>query len=94
MLAKRATVDDACHPSNYSRKLKDPRWQKRRLQVLEAAKWACATCGATDKTLHVHHKFYTPCTEPWDYPDEALCALCEDCHQHAEHEKETQQHGR
>ena len=68
----------------YAEKLKDPRWQKRRLEVLEAAGWKCQACKATDKTLHVHHNFYRTRTHPWNYPDHALRVLCEDCHESAE----------
>lgn len=68
----------------YAEKLKDPRWQKRRLEVLEAAGWKCQACKATDKTLHVHHNFYRTRTHPWDYPNHAFLALCEQCHQSAE----------
>lgn len=62
----------------YSEKLKDPRWQKKRLRVLEAAGWKCEFCGASDKALHVHHLKYTG--EPWDAPMEDLEALCQDHH--------------
>lgn len=63
---------------NYSDKLKDPRWQKRRLKIFERDNWACVACGRTDQTLHVHHNTYVG--EPWDAPDEALKTLCEGCH--------------
>ncbi len=65
----------------YSEKLRDPRWQKRRLGVLERDGWTCRFCGATTKTLTVHHRWYVPGFQPWDYPDSALVTLCEDCHQ-------------
>jgi hypothetical protein len=68
----------------YSQKLKDPRWQRRRLQVLEAANWKCERCEAADKTLHVHHNFYRSKSEPWEYPSHAFAALCEECHELAE----------
>ena len=63
----------------YSQKLKDPRWQKRRLEVLEKAKWKCQLCGTTTKTLNVHHLYYHG--EPWDVPSNALECLCEECHE-------------
>lgn len=67
--------------TTYAEKLKDPRWQRKRLEVLEAANWACETCGAEDKTLHVHHKRYLKGHEPWEYENEDLRSLCEDCHE-------------
>jgi 5-methylcytosine-specific restriction endonuclease McrA len=65
----------------YSEKLKDPRWQKKRLQILERDGWTCQDCWTTSKTLHVHHKFYIPNTEPWDYDNAALVTKCETCHE-------------
>jgi hypothetical protein len=71
----------------YSEKLKDPRWQRRRLEVLEAAGWKCSQCESTDQTLHVHHNFYRSRTEPWNYPDHALRVVCEECHDLAEEQR-------
>jgi hypothetical protein len=65
---------------NYYEKLKDPRWQKKRLEILERDKWACRNCGDKDSTLHIHHIFYVPKTEPWEIPNGLLITLCEDCH--------------
>jgi hypothetical protein len=67
----------------YLEKLRSPLWQKKRLQVFERDKWTCRTCSATDKTLHVHHVFYRPGCEPWDYPIWAFLTLCADCHEQA-----------
>lgn len=63
---------------SYNIKLSDPRWQKRRLKILERDNWGCVRCGAKEKTLHVHHLKYVG--EPWDAPDDKLQTLCEDCH--------------
>ena len=64
----------------YSDKLNDPRWQKKRLELLEAANWTCENCQQKTKTLHVHHKLYLRNTMPWDYPDWAYAVFCEECH--------------
>jgi len=69
----------------YSEKLKDPRWQKRRLEILERDKFTCQECSATVKELHVHHRAYLRKTDPWDYPDSSLTTLCVDCHQSLTH---------
>ncbi len=67
--------------SAYAQSLLDPRWQKRRLQILERDNFACLLCEDNEKTLHVHHTFYKDDADgPWDYPDEALRTLCADCH--------------
>lgn len=68
-------------PRSYSEKLKDPRWQKRRLEVMERAAFACEACRAKDQTLHVHHKLYRRGADPWDYADHELQCLCETCHE-------------
>lgn len=65
----------------YWKKLKDPRWQKKRLEVMEKAEFTCKTCSAKDKTLTVHHINYRKGAEPWDYEDDELACLCEDCHE-------------
>jgi hypothetical protein len=62
----------------YLEKLRDPRWQKLRLKIMERDHWACCACGAKDKTLHVHHWRYSG--EPWESPPEDLSTLCETCH--------------
>ena len=65
----------------YLEKLKDPRWQKKRLEIFERDGWACASCDDKNNTLVCHHRYYLPGKEPWDYPEDALVTLCEDCHE-------------
>lgn len=67
--------------TSYSEKLKDPRWQKRRLEIFNRDNFTCRRCGDTKSTLHVHHKYYENGMEPWDYPEESLITFCEDCHE-------------
>lgn len=74
---------------SYSEKLKDPRWQKMRLQILERDGWKCRRCGDAKSTLHVHHKVYLPGKDPWEYEPCYLATLCETCHQR-EYEKRQQ----
>ena len=62
----------------YSDKLKDPRWQKKRLKILERDGWKCVVCTNDKNTLHVHHLRYQG--NPWDCPDKYLITLCERCH--------------
>jgi hypothetical protein len=42
----------------YSEKLKDPRWQRKRLEVMDLAGWRCAYCASKSHTLAVHHMRY------------------------------------
>ena len=66
--------------TTYQEKLKDPRWQKKRLEVFERDGWKCRKCARDDKTLNVHHIVYLSSKEPWEYNDNTLLTLCEDCH--------------
>jgi hypothetical protein len=57
---------------------KDPRWQKKRLEILQRDGWTCVGCGDTKNTLHVHHLSYNG--PPWCVADDQLQALCQECH--------------
>lgn len=67
--------------NSYSKKFKDPRWQKKRLKIFERDNWACQMCGSTVNPLVVHHKFYMAWAEPWEYEDKLLITLCDNCHE-------------
>lgn len=69
---------------SYWEKLKDPRWQKKRLEVLNEHNWTCDGCGERHETLHVHHGYYAKGCDPWDYPTTSLHVLCHKCHLFAE----------
>lgn len=66
----------------YREKLLDPRWQKRRLEILSRDEWKCHMCEIKTETLHVHHRYYENGLEPWEYGDDALVTLCAGCHEH------------
>lgn len=68
----------------YTQKLKDPRWQKKRLEILERDSWTCQECEREDQPLHVHHHYYLKGKAPWDYHNSALQTLCEVCHEEKE----------
>jgi len=69
----------------YAEKLNDPRWEKRRQQILIRDRFRCMNCNCNEN-LQVHHRqyHYLPnqkrFIEPWDYSDEVLITLCADCH--------------
>jgi len=71
----------------YSEKLKDPLWQRKRLEILNRADWQCGNCGNKNETLHVHHDYYEKGKLPWEYPDEAYAVLCWRCHGEIEEKK-------
>lgn len=63
----------------YSQKLKDPRWQKKRLEILNRDAFTCTTCGDKETTLNVHHFCYMG--DPWNSESEDLTTWCETCHE-------------
>jgi 5-methylcytosine-specific restriction endonuclease McrA len=67
--------------SEYSEKLKDPRWQKKRLEIFERDGWCCLSCGRTNAPLSIHHLYYDFDLNPWDYLDTSLITLCMECHE-------------
>jgi hypothetical protein len=71
----------------YAEKLRDPRWQKLRLEVMSRDQWRCQTCRDSTSTLAVHHRYYLRDREPWEYPLDALVTLCEWCHAYETRER-------
>ena len=71
---------------SYSEKLKDPRWDKKRKEILKRDKFSCQLCESVETELQVHHKYYITNTDPWDYEDECFISLCTSCHKE-EHAK-------
>ena len=68
---------------DYNDKLRDPRWQKRRLEIMERDNFTCQICGSglnDGEPLNVHHKKYINGKEIWEYSDGMLITLCEKCH--------------
>jgi 5-methylcytosine-specific restriction endonuclease McrA len=70
--------------ATYAEKLKDPRWQKKRLEILERDEWRCCWCEDEKEQLHVHHGCYQYGFDPWDYDDETMWTLCASCHRYVE----------
>jgi hypothetical protein len=79
--------------SEYQQKLLDPRWQRKRLGILQRDEWRCQKCFDDTTTLHVHHRYYEQSCEPWDYHDNALVTLCADCHQAETENRQPIEHG-
>lgn len=70
--------------SEYYEKLRDPRWQKKRLEILQRDNWSCQACFDETSMLAVHHLYYVNGREPWEYPGTALVTLCSSCHEEEE----------
>lgn len=67
----------------YWQKLQDPRWQRKRLEILNRAEFCCEGCGDSESQLQVHHGYYEKGKEPWEYEDDTLWCLCDKCHEKA-----------
>jgi hypothetical protein len=66
----------------YSEKLKDPRWLKKKTEILVRDEYRCKRCRDVNTELHVHHDYYLPNKDPWDYEDNCYVTLCKFCHDH------------
>lgn len=64
----------------YSEKLQDPRWQKKRLEIMSRDGFRCIKCESETNTLTVHHFYYISGRMPWEYPNESMVTLCRKCH--------------
>jgi len=64
--------------SLYQKKLSNPLWQKRRLEILQRDGFICQKCNDDKTELHVHHKNYKG--EPWEADSDDLESLCAHCH--------------
>lgn len=67
----------------YFEKLKDPRWQLLKAEIILRDK-VCQECFLAEDTLHVHHKIYFRGREPWEYEPRFLITLCDGCHDQRE----------
>jgi hypothetical protein len=74
----------------YSEKLRHPKWQKKRLEVLNRDGFTCRNCWSGDKTLDVHHLIYLKGRDPWEYPLDHLLTLCHECHEEVEEDQKEQ----
>lgn len=73
--------------STYQQQLKSPKWQRKRLDILNRDEWSCKFCGDKETLLHVHHKSYEWGKKPWEYEEDNFISLCEDCHDILEWQK-------
>ena len=64
----------------YKEQIKHPKWQKKRLEILERDKFECFFCNYQSHKNHVHHKKYITGKLAWEYLDNDLMTVCNDCH--------------
>lgn len=65
---------------DYKEQIKSPKWQKRRLEIMQKDNFTCQLCGDTESMLNVHHLTYHKDKKIWEYEDWELITLCENCH--------------
>lgn len=65
----------------YKEQLKHPKWQKKRLEIMQRDNFKCTICGVNDKQLHIHHLYYLPKTKIWEYDNEGLKTVCNEHHE-------------
>ena len=69
--------------TEYRKLLQNPKWQKKRLEILQRDNFSCVVCGNgidTDTQVHVHHLSYGKGCMPWEYDNSNFVTLCEQCH--------------
>lgn len=66
--------------NNFFDQYKDPRWQKKRLEIMQRDEFICRECGSDNSELNVHHRFYDKELKIWEYNNEDLITYCNDCH--------------
>ncbi len=65
---------------NYKEQYQHPKWQKKRLEILERDNFTCTNCGSDEKNLHVHHFLYVKEFKVWEYDEGNLTTFCDECH--------------
>ena len=75
----------------YEDLLLTPEWKSKRCYILKRDNYKCQWCGKQEQ-LQVHHKYYSKYpnnvkVQPWNYPNDALITLCNECHQKAHKKK-------
>lgn len=67
--------------NQYQRKLSNPLWQRKRLEIYQRDNFSCVKCGDNKTELQVHHKYYEKGKEPYEHEDDAMATLCANCHE-------------
>ena len=69
---------------SYEELLQTREWKEKRDRIIKRDSNKCTFCGSP-YNLQVHHKYYSRYPDnrfvnPWNYPDDALITLCNNCH--------------
>lgn len=66
---------------DYKAQLKHPKWQKKRLEIMQRDGFKCRICKSEEKQLQVHHLYYLPNTKIWEYDNEGMVTVCNEHHE-------------
>jgi len=66
----------------FNKQYKDVRWENKRLEIYRRDNWHCRRCQRTKLKLNAHHLYYDRGLKLWEYENESLVSLCDDCHKH------------
>jgi 5-methylcytosine-specific restriction endonuclease McrA len=66
--------------ARYTELLKNPLWQKKRLEIFSRDNFTCQCCGDSSAKLNVHHLKYSA-EFPWESSNDELITFCEECHE-------------
>jgi hypothetical protein len=73
----------------YKDQIKSPKWQKKRLEILNLRGFKCEKCNCDEKQLHVHHRFYLKNRKAWEYDNDVFQVLCYVCHENEHNNTKT-----
>jgi hypothetical protein len=65
--------------SSYLSQLNSKEW-KQFSKIVREQRNFCECCRMGDRQLQVHHLFYEPDRQLWEYTNEEVVVLCESCH--------------
>ena len=65
--------------SGYGKQIQSEKWIQFSKQI-RSLRDVCECCRQGDRQLQVHHLFYDPARDLWDYTNEELVVLCDTCH--------------
>lgn len=83
---KEPKMIEKIEPESYKDLLKHPKWQRKRLEIMQRDDFKCQLCGDENTTLNVHHiKYFN--FEPWNIESKYLITICFHCHESIEYLK-------
>lgn len=65
---------------NFKDQYNSEKWEKKRREIYRRDNWHCRICDVTRVKLNAHHLYYDKDKNIWDYDNECLVTLCDNCH--------------